>query len=235
MTLFMDPRTTPEISNDSAGRENTPDRSENNRSSTSRPSQQWSITPLVLGTLGTLGGAAYLVDALGWAEVNPLPISIIGLAVVSGGLVARKYFDGGRGLIPIWILTLFVVALSAIVGPYVHDGTGDRVHNPQAFDELESEYIFGLGNFTVDLRDVEFPSGETSISVDFGVGHTRVWLPADTNVEIVGDLDIGKIDLLGQTEDGFSNDLTIESDAGSAATVILDVDAGIGHVEVRRG
>jgi len=239
MTLFMDPRTTPETSEDTS-EDTTPieamsPRPEKNSSSTSRLSERLSVTPTVLGALGLLGSTAYLVDAFGWAEVNPLPISIIGLAIVSGGLVARKYFAGGRGLIPVGVLTLLVVAVSAIVGPYVHDGTGDRVYNPQAFDELESEYVFGLGNFTVDLRDVEFPPGETSISVEFGVGHARVWVPADINVEIVGDLDMGKIDLLGQTKSGFGNDLTIESGASSAATVVLDIQARTGHVEVRHG
>lgn len=242
MTLFMDPRTspeaptdTPEVATDSTCSDATSGGSKKDNSSTSWFEQRWPVTPLVLATLTLLGGAAYLVDAFGWADVNPTPISVIGLAIVAGGLFARKHFDGGRGLIPIGILTIVVVALSAVAGPYIHDGTGDRVYNPQTFGELESEYVFGLGNLTVDLRNVDFPAGETTVAVDFGIGHARIWLPTDVNIEIVGDLDIGKIDLLGQTESGFGNDLTVESDLNATATVVLDLEAGIGHAEVRRG
>jgi hypothetical protein len=133
-------------------------------------------------------------------------------------------------------LTLLVaVAATAVAIPHLGDGTGDHTVRPQGFDELESEYSFGIGSLTVDLRDVDFPAGVHAISVDHGIGNTEVWLPSDVNYEIVGDLEIGKVDVPGETDNGFANTVTAEGDIGSDATVVLDLETEIGHARVRRG
>jgi len=130
---------------------------------------------------------------------------------------------------------LLTVAVTAVAIPHVDDGVGDHIDHPQGFDELESNYSFGIGSLTVDLRDVDFPAGVHAISVDMGIGNAEVWIPADVNYEIVGDLEVGKVDVPGDTADGFGNTVTASGDVDSDVTVVLDLETEIGHARVRRG
>lgn len=130
---------------------------------------------------------------------------------------------------------LLTVAAAAVAVPHLSDGTGDHTDHPRAFDELESEYSFGIGSLTVDLRDVDFPAGVHTVAIDHGIGNAEVWLPTDVNYEIRGDLDVGRIELPGEDESGFGNTVTASADVDSDVTVVLDLEAQIGHARVRRG
>lgn len=72
------------------------------------------------------------------------------------------------------------------------------------------------------------------IKVDHGIGSARVWLPSDVNYDVVGDLDVGDLDLFGETKDGFGNELDAESDIDAKATVIVDLEVDIGYGQVRQ-
>ncbi|MGI9621523.1 MAG: LiaF domain-containing protein [Acidimicrobiales bacterium] len=192
------------------------------------------VTPVTLGAMALIGGSAALVGAAGWADIHPAVFIAAGLAVFIGGLVARHMIGGGRGLILFGSLMLVALSVIAIAGPHLDDGTGDRNFHPRAFEEVQAEYRFGIGDSTIDLRDVDFPPGIHSIAVETGIGHTLVLLPSNVNYEIAGDGEIGKVDVFGATEDGFGNHLEITESTASNATVVLDLDMEIGHAEIRR-
>jgi Cell wall-active antibiotics response LiaF, C-terminal len=126
-------------------------------------------------------------------------------------------------------------AVIAVAAPHLGDGTGDRSYHPTTFAAVDHEYSFGIGTLNVDLRDVDFPPGTHVIKVDHGIGSARVWLPADVNYDVTGDLDIGDLDLFGETNDGFGNTLDAQSDADSAVTVIVDLEVDIGYGRVSQG
>lgn len=193
------------------------------------------ITAIVAGALGLLGAGTALVGAAGWVDPNPTVVIALGLAVVSGGLIARSILGGGRGLVPVGILLMVAVVLSAIVSPFLDDGTGDRSYRPATFSEVETDYRFGIGNLDVDLRDVEFPPGVHVVEVHHGIGSADVWLPADVSYEVSGDVEIGDLDLFGATEDGFGNELDAVADVGGSATVVVNFEVGIGYGRVRHG
>ncbi|MFW2335515.1 MAG: hypothetical protein ACN4IE_17090, partial [Ilumatobacter sp.] len=101
-----------------------PDAPERLGSSPSRPGPvasrpDLSITPVVAGLMAVLGGAAALVGAAGSADLHPGPIIVVALAIVVGGFVVRSLRGGGRGLIPVSMLMLVVVALAATASPYL--------------------------------------------------------------------------------------------------------------------
>ncbi len=200
--------------------------------STSRPNLP--ITPVVAGLMATLGGAVVLIGAAGWADLHPAPFIGGALAVVVGGFVARSLRGGGRGLIPVSMIMLVVVAVAAVAGPYLDEGTGDKNVHPTAFSDVESEYGYGIGSMDLDLRDVDFPAGVHTIDIDHGIGSARVWLPAGVNYEVAGDTDIGEIDVFGDTEDGFNNEVDARSDNTSSATVVIDFNVDIGYGRVRQ-
>lgn len=127
------------------------------------------------------------------------------------------------------------VAATALAAPHLDDGTGDRTYRPSTFAEVDHEYGFGVGNLNVDLRNVDFPPGVHVITVDHGIGSARVWLPAGVDYDVVGDLDIGELDLFGESHDGFGNDLEAQSNEGATATVIVDLEVDIGYGRVTQG
>ncbi len=130
---------------------------------------------------------------------------------------------------------VLAVATAAVAAPHLGDGTGDRTYHPTTFADIDHAYSFGIGSLTVDLRDVDFPPGTHVVTVDHGIGAARVLLPADVDYDVSGDLDIGAIDLLGETKNGFGNGLDVEAIGDGAATVIVDLEVDIGYGQVRHG
>lgn len=137
------------------------------------------------------------------------------------------------------VTALVAVIVFAIAAPHLNEGTGDRTYRPTTFAEIDHHYEFGIGSLTVDLRDVDFPEGTHFISVDHGIGSARVLLPTDVAYDVTADLEAGEIDILGETEDGFSNEINAQSstdtDDTTKATVIVDLDVDIGYGTVRQG
>ena len=129
------------------------------------------------------------------------------------------------------IATLVAVAAT----PYIGDGLGYRSYHPTEYEQVEEHYGSGLGALNVDLSDVEFPPGVHVIEIDQGLGSASVWLPAGVNYVVSGDLDAGKIDLVGETSSGFGNEFEVQSEAGNTATVIVDLDVDMGYGQVRIG
>ena len=132
-------------------------------------------------------------------------------------------------------VALTAIFVFAIAAPHLDEGIGDRTYNPTTFEAVEPHYEFGIGSLTVDLRDVDFPAGTHHITVDHGIGSARVYLPADVNYDVTGDLSAGEIDVVGETEDGFDNVVSARIDGSSAATVIVDLEVNVGHGRVRQG
>jgi len=133
-------------------------------------------------------------------------------------------------------LGLIVTATAAAIAiPHLNDGTGDRTYHPTSFADVDHEYEFGIGSLKVDLRDVDFPPGTHVITVDHGIGSAQVWLPADVDYDVTGDLNAGDLDVLGESEDGFNNDLNAQSATNATTMVIVDLEVDIGYGRVRQG
>lgn len=60
-------------------------------------------------------------------------------------------------------------------------------------------------------------------------------LPADVNYDVTAELSAGEIDVLGETQDGFDNEVSARVDGSSAATVIVDLEADVGYSRVFQG
>jgi hypothetical protein len=196
------------------------------------PRSNLPITPAVAGFLAALSGTAVLIGAAGWADLHPALFIGTALAAVVGGFVARTVRGGGRGLVPVSLLMLTAVTVVAVASPYLDDGTGDKDAHPTTFSDVQADYGYGIGSMVVDLRDVDFPAGVHHINVDHGIGSAQVWLPANVSYEVTGDTDIGDIDVLGETEDGFDNEVVAISDEVSDTTVVIDFNVDIGYGRV---
>lgn len=187
------------------------------------------VTALTFAALAALAGGAVLIDSVGWADIAITPVIAIAILIVGSGLLARALLGGGRGLIPMGLLLVVAAGVSAVASPALSDGVGDRDYAPIAFEDVNDEYRLGIGELVVDLRNVDFPAGEHTIDVHLGIGEARVYVPDDVNYLVAGELKVGELQIADQTEDGITNEFSVNRDIEAATTLIINLDVGIGH------
>jgi predicted RND superfamily exporter protein len=141
-----------------------------------------------------------------------------------------------RRLLPFGVLVVTVLSVAALSPVSLLAGTGNRHERPADASQLERSYEYGIGNFTLDLRDVELPQGTTRIEVELAVGHLLVKVPSGAALDIDGHAAAGKVDLLDETSDGTDvDDRVVDAGAESSAPLlVLEADVGFGRLGVER-
>jgi predicted membrane protein len=184
-----------------------------------------------LFALGTL----WLLDLIGVLAVEaevviPSLLVAVGVALVLG---ARS---GPHG----WLITvgvlLTVATLFSAVAPTeaLRGGIGERMHDVASVGDLESQYDLGIGEFTLDLRDLSLETGRTVV-VAVGAGGLTVLVPEDLEVRIDATVSAGEIDLFDERADGLSVERSYESPGYDVeGGLLLDLSVGAGRIEVAR-
>jgi phage shock protein PspC (stress-responsive transcriptional regulator) len=190
---------------------------------------------LVLVGLGTLK----LVDLSG-VHVAAGAYPALALGIIGLGLLTGAWFGRSRGLIAMGIIaTLLTGAVSA------GDAWGrDDDHHvdvrltPSTFAELPTTQHYGAGKVRYDLRLLDFRGTNRSLDLSIGAGEIVVVVPSDVDVTTTASMGVGQVDLFGQGRGGFPSDVMttdLGPDGVGGGTLDLTLDAGVGHLEVRRG
>lgn len=190
----------------------------------------------------TVGVALIAVAGLsvgmgGW--VNPQHIVGVALAIVGVGMVVGSFVRGGRGLIGLAVpLAVAGIAMTAVF-PDGFRGVGDVDVRPATVSEVQPNYERSVGSIHLDLRDLP-DTGAVDTRVHVGLGDVEVILPADANVELKCEANLGSVNCLGQERSGADNSTVRLTDEGTdnspdGLDVELKVEVGTGSVEVRRG
>jgi phage shock protein PspC (stress-responsive transcriptional regulator) len=141
-----------------------------------------------------------------------------GLAIAAGTIVA---------------LTLVAAAVFAsIFHVHIGRGVGDRNYVVAGADDLHRNYRLGIGDMTVDLRNVRFHDGETHVGTRVDVGNLRVVVPTGVALRVNGDAQLGQVEVLGQTADGRNVDRHVVQTG--QRVLVLDAHVGVGKVTVTR-
>lgn len=207
------------------------------------------VTAVTLGVALLAGGITTGVLLLAGAfspENLPVLLGVV-LAVLGCGLLVGAFVRAGRGLIPIALL-LSVLTWAAVAAPpdRWHHGTGELRAAPTTVAALLPVYERGAGEIELDLRDLDLavpPGGSATpvrTSVSVGAGDVQVWVPADADLTLRGSVGFGEVSFAGDEESGPGSELAVTEDLGadgvrSGRLLVLDVEAGAGDVEVRRG
>jgi phage shock protein PspC (stress-responsive transcriptional regulator) len=196
------------------------------------------VTPVVFGALLIGAGVVGLAVANG-RNVQPTAIFAGGLLIVGGGLVASAWFGRAWALIPLGLLLLAAISVSALIKVPFAGGIGERHFAPVAATELKDEYRLAVGEMRLDLSDVDLPRGaRREITATVGVGHLDLTVPHDVNVQLHGASGLGDVALLGDdSHDGgisVDRDLTLDAEHEGAPTLVIDAEVGVGQVEVHR-
>lgn len=202
------------------------------------------IPGITLAGLLIVVGALALVGRFTDWDLDATVVLGVALLVVGGGLVAAS-FTGGRtargALIALGaVLSLALVAAESVPWDDVEGGMGDRTFAPTTAEEVRSNYDGGVGDMTVDLSDVDVSDLDEAIrtKVDHGLGDVEIILPRDADVEVTVDSGLGEVSLFGRdglTEGSFEGTGSGSWVGDDEIEIYLDVDSGVGNVEVTRG
>jgi phage shock protein PspC (stress-responsive transcriptional regulator) len=133
------------------------------------------------------------------------------------------------------LLALLLVGAAIVAATFnVHlgNGIGERSYVVAGTGDLRHTYKLGIGDMTVDLRDVRFTSRETHVNARVDIGNLRVIVPPDVALRVRGDAQLGEVHILGKTADGH-NAKTAIAQTGKHV-LILDTHVGVGQVRVTR-
>jgi phage shock protein PspC (stress-responsive transcriptional regulator) len=209
------------------------------------PQRRVPVTLVTLG-LALLAGAGTGVVLLtsGVAGVGTFPVLLGVVASVLGlGLVVGSFLRAGRGLIPFAVLVSILIwgALSAPWQHFGREGFGELKAAPTTLAQLQPEYQRGAGDVTLDLRQLDLSgTGDVRTSVNVGAGDAKVLLPPNADVTFTGEAGLGDVRFDDRKDDGPGSRMTVTEDLGadnlrSGKLLTIDVHAGAGDVEVRRG
>ena len=163
-----------------------------------------------------------------------LAVGVIGIGVMVGA-----WFGRPAGLVLLGFLLLPVLFFSRLAAAGGTDlmsieftSIGQVHHRPGSVEGIRHSYQMGVGGLTVDLRDVDFAGETVWIDTEVGIGEVLVRLPEGVAAEVSGEVGVGTLQVGDQDRSGVG----VEADfrlEGSAGTLVLDSEVGIGQIEVR--
>jgi phage shock protein PspC (stress-responsive transcriptional regulator) len=176
------------------------------------------------------GGAILWITRHGGGHPDPDAKSL----AVEDSRRVRRVFKGIAIAFGTIIALIFVATAVFAAAFHVHvgNGVGDRNYVVAGTVDLHRDYKLGIGDMTLDLRNVEFPAGETHVNARVDVGNLDVIVPSDVALRIHGEAQAGEVNLLGNSVDGHNADDTLSQDG--ARVLDLDAHVGAGVVTVDR-
>jgi phage shock protein PspC (stress-responsive transcriptional regulator) len=183
------------------------------------------------------GGLALLAPYTNWLSVQHI-VGVV-LAVLGLGMVGGSMVRGGRGLIGLAV-PLSVIGLGlTVISPEGLHGVGDINETPATAAQVQPSYLRSAGTIHLDLTKITDTRKPVHTRLRVDAGEILVRVPPTADVDVTCKANVGEVDCLGLTENGPDSEKKIDNDFGpdgeGGLKINLDVHAGAGHVEVRRG
>lgn len=178
----------------------------------------------------------------------------VGLVWVAVGAILVLALSRVGGVHRIWkvlgIMILSLIALLVVIvggaftavavsGVPIHGGVGDREWRPTVASQIQPSYRLAIGNMTVDLRNVRFSTGSTSVTASVGIGHLLVEVPPGIDVSVNAHSGVGTVtygDGQGNTDPSSFGGTGSSANSGTAPVAHLNLTAttGVGVVQLDR-
>jgi phage shock protein PspC (stress-responsive transcriptional regulator) len=181
---------------------------------------------------GAITGA---VAASGWIA----PTLFLGLSLAGFGLLIAtgSFWGWSRPLTFGAMAVVLALALASVVDVPLEGGVGERTGRFASATQLPAEEHLAAGHLVLDLsavEAVELAGDEERLEATVATGELEVLVPAGVTVEVHAEAGVGQVDVLGQTDDGVSAEIDHVFEIAGAGRLQLDLEVGIGHVEVTR-
>ncbi|MEM9130894.1 MAG: PspC domain-containing protein [Actinomycetota bacterium] len=193
------------------------------------------IVPITLAASVVVIGAYLVIVNLSSLDVGTALAFGGILTALGGGLVASAFTRRALVLVPLALLTGFLLLISPILDATSNGGLGTRIVDATG-DDLQSEYAIGAGELLIDLRDDELTENRR-VTVDVGAGYTEIRLPDDIPVVVEARSSFGYLEVLGAVDEGVGNQVVVSDtpEEPQGATLVLEVSVTFGYAEVTRG
>jgi hypothetical protein len=110
-------------------------------------------------------------------------------------------------------------------------GIGDSVETPRSRADLEP-FRQGIGKLTVDLTEDGLELDEAVVEASVGIGDLVVLVPTDVDYRLDAHVGVGNLEALDETENGVDVELERISGTAGSQEIDLELDIGIGNLEV---
>jgi phage shock protein PspC (stress-responsive transcriptional regulator) len=214
------------------------------------PPRRLPVTPVTLG-LALIAGSATAVIMMVSGTLTLANVAVlcgVVLAVLGAGLVVGAFLRSGRGLIPFALLlsALTWTLVAAPVDRWQGDGYGELVAAPTTVGAMQTSYERGAGEIDLDLSKLDLavqPDGNTNpvrTRVSMGAGDVTVRVPPTADLTLTARAGFGDVRFGDQEDGGPDAHVQVIDDLGtdgvrSGRALVIDIDAGLADVEVRRG
>jgi phage shock protein PspC (stress-responsive transcriptional regulator) len=207
-----------------------------------RPRRRAFLGPLTFAVALIATGLALALDNLGVVDLSLGQVLAVFLTVLGAGMLVGTWWGRAWGLIPVGLLAVPVVALTALAGSVpVKGGVAERLFQPTTPAEVRSGYRLAGGELVLDLSKVRFGPGAPPIQASVAGGRLLVVVPDEVAANVRGRVGVGSLDLLGHVDTGAQVDSSVTEPptkpparGTTAPAVRLDLQAGYGVIEVRR-
>lgn len=189
------------------------------------------VFPTVMGALLVWAGIAAL-SGVGLQASLAVALCVVGLGFVLGAVMG-----GGKLLIFPAILLGGALIVTTVLDLPLDGPVGKRHHEPASVADLEGPFEVSIGQQIIDLTNLDMgDEDEVTLTASIGVGHLVVHVPDDTDLSVHANIEMGEVKVLGASQSGVGVEWSRGVDLGaSERTINLDLEAGIGQIEVILG
>lgn len=193
-------------------------------------------SPLALfiigGLLLAIGALAAISQVAGF-RVAPGQFFGVALTVLGIGLVIGTWWGHARILTLLAILLLPFGFIASFVTAPLEGGIGDHTFAPANAAELRDEYRLMGGRLILDLTSLSVGPHTYRIGASVALGQLIVLLPPHSSVEVHATVGAGATYIFGSSDGGTGLDNRYVRHHQLSPTYVLDLEAGIGDVEVQ--
>ena len=187
----------------------------------------WSALGAVLVGIGVMALAGGAWD-LGF---TPGTYAGLTLAIIGAGLLVASAWGHARFLIVIGLLILPIAWAASLVDVPLEGGFASQRITPTTADAIRGEYRLTGGQLVLDLTRVGGGDGPIALDASVACGELIVLVADDATVEVDASVGGGAMRILGTPHRGTYLEAR-EVVEGDGAHFILDLEAGIGEIEV---
>lgn len=161
-------------------------------------------------------------------------LAVISLGTPARRLTLRRFFAlaflGGVSLLILAVGALLIAI--QVIGVPLKGGSGVKEWSPTTVAQILPAYHGAFGQSTIDLDNVTFPPGTTTLNATQGVGELTIDVPRDVTVALRTHVGIGAV--TSWPYDAFTSSGT-SSGSSKGARLELNLSVGIGRIQLNRG
>lgn len=194
---------------------------------------------LVVLALAAICAAASVAACAAWATATGHGEVVAGLVIAIGVAIAATAFLADARRVAPWLLAAALILglpAGAIAAADVRfdGGIGEREYRPASVADLPSDgYDFGVGQMTVDLRNLPWTEGQTiGLSTELGIGQLIVSVPPNVCVDADATGKAGELLVRGEVSDGVDLEIDQSQPRGQAPRLDLSADIQVGQLIV---